>query len=204
MRNSWSSSVMHPGCGDLVGASQGEICMMTRLGLQTRALLVVLSILVVLVLTSCGALGPGYALLATADVEQTGPRERNVLPGEPFEGCLGLPATVVGTQADDFLVGTSKNDVILALGGNDIVLGLDGSDVVCLGPGNDRIIAGSHNDFIDCGPGFDLVHGGQGTDTATKSCEFHVSTRKWRELSPMPTPRNEIATAELDGKTYVA
>src|SRR5215207_3017858 len=47
--------------------------------------------------------------------------------------CVGVPATIVGTEGNDNLVGTEGRDIIVALGGNDRVQALGGDDAVCGG-----------------------------------------------------------------------
>lgn len=91
--------------------------------------------------------------------------------------CLGLPATIVGTSADDQLKGTSRNDVIDGGAGNDRITGGGGSDVICGGDGNDRLDAragggsrlsgGAGSDTLRGGPGVDLLDGGPGNDTVS-------------------------------------
>ncbi len=73
--------------------------------------------------------------------------------------CLGIPATIVGTDSRDELSGTTGNDVIAANGGDDVVFALEGDDVLCGGPGNDIFVPGPGNDRVDgggggAGPGF--------------------------------------------------
>ncbi len=107
--------------------------------------------------------------------------------GDPVP-CLGLTATIVGTEGDDILNGTSGNDIIAGLGGNDVIKGRDGNDLICGGPGddeltgargddqfdggsgNDLITGGSGNDALDGGPGSDNCRGSSGDDSAT-NCE---------------------------------
>jgi len=96
--------------------------------------------------------------------------------------CDGLPATIVGTDADDQLLGTPGDDVIVGLGGNDIIDGGTGNNVICGGDGDD-IITGANfndrffgengdddlrgdvgNDYLDGGPGNDSLRGGSNDD----------------------------------------
>jgi len=87
--------------------------------------------------------------------------------------CGGLTATVIGTEARDFIRGTPGPDVIYAGGGNDSINGLGGDDRICAGTGHDRVIAGSGddrvfagggNDSVEAGDGDDIVQGGAGND----------------------------------------
>lgn len=48
--------------------------------------------------------------------------------------CFGVPATIVGTEADDVLYGSNGDDVIVSLGGRDEVHSHDGNDRICTGP----------------------------------------------------------------------
>lgn len=102
---------------------------------------------------------------------------------EAQTGCLGPPATIIGTDDADFIVGTDGDDVIVARGGDDLVVGLDGDDIICLGEGNDRglgqkgedsilgengndvLSGGNRGDFLDGGAGTDTLRGNNGTDT---------------------------------------
>ncbi len=78
--------------------------------------------------------------------------------------CMGMPATIVGTEGDDILRGTPGNDVILGLGGNDRIYGLDGNDILCGGDGNDLILGGPGHDRVLGERGMDLLYGGRGND----------------------------------------
>lgn len=78
--------------------------------------------------------------------------------------CLGLPATIVGTEGDDLINGTSGPDVIHGLGGNDTINSKAGDDVVCGGAGDDNLRAGSGNDLVDGGDGNDRVRGEGGNE----------------------------------------
>ena len=73
-------------------------------------------------------------------------------------GCVGRPATIVGTNGDDRVEGTPGPDVIAGLAGDDRIDGLAGDDVVCGGPGDDELtsydvsgdvlVGGSGDDFV--------------------------------------------------------
>lgn len=78
--------------------------------------------------------------------------------------CNGRPATLVGTDAADFITGTDGTDVIVALGGSDRINALGGDDIICAGAGNDRVVAGDGNDAVWAGFGNDLAIGGSGDD----------------------------------------
>ena len=88
-------------------------------------------------------------------------------------GCEGIPATLVGTSANDRLVGTSGKDVIVGLGGKDDINGRDSNDLICGGSGADelngdggadRLLGGSGNDDLKADAGDDTVFGGAGDD----------------------------------------
>ncbi|MGH8879055.1 MAG: hypothetical protein ACRD0P_17230, partial [Stackebrandtia sp.] len=85
-------------------------------------------------------------------------------PARAAETCLGLTATIVGTDRGDTLVGTSQRDVIVGLGGNDLIYGQGGNDVLCGRAGADRIRGGPGNDRIRGGPGDDWLRGLNGSD----------------------------------------
>jgi len=86
------------------------------------------------------------------------------LPDQPPVLCNGLPATIVGTDGNDYLVGTPGNDVIHGLAGNDTIFGLGGDDVICGGPGRDKLYGNSGNDKLFGGAGNDVLKGGTGRD----------------------------------------
>lgn len=89
----------------------------------------------------------------------------------PATSCLGLTATVVGTEGADTLIGTPEADVIAALDGNDTVYGLGGDDIVCGGAGNDRLKGNAGRDLLIGESGRkDVCTGGPSKDHA-KSCE---------------------------------
>ena len=85
-------------------------------------------------------------------------------PVKPKLTCMGMPATIVGTEGDDMLRGTPGNDVILGLGGNDRIYGLDGNDILCGGDGNDLIFGGPGHDRVLGERGNDRLYGGDGND----------------------------------------
>ena len=78
--------------------------------------------------------------------------------------CMGEPATIVGTDGDDFLLGTPEDDVIVALDGNDTVIALTGNDVVCGGDGDDFVVGQQGEDVLSGGNGKDIVIGGPDND----------------------------------------
>jgi len=78
--------------------------------------------------------------------------------------CLGMPATIAGTDGNDSLEGTEGDDVIQGGAGNDRIDGNGGNDVICGGTGNDIILGGDGDDVLSGGPGNDMVKGGSGND----------------------------------------
>jgi Ca2+-binding RTX toxin-like protein len=84
---------------------------------------------------------------------------------QTHQGCLGHPATIVGTPGDDTITGTPGNDVIVGDGGNDTIDGAGGNDIICGGAGNDTIRGGDGNDTIAGGGGTDTLDGGPGNDS---------------------------------------
>lgn len=62
--------------------------------------------------------------------------------------CQGVPATIVGTAAEDRLVGTAGKDVIVGLSGDDRISGLGGADLICGGEGSDRLLGGDGKDRL--------------------------------------------------------
>ncbi len=91
------------------------------------------------------------------------PRHRNSVAVPIL--CHLLPATIVGTGADDIISGTSGDDVIHGLGGNDTIDGKEGNDVICGGKGDDILQGGEGGDTVSGGDGNDTVSGGNGEDT---------------------------------------
>jgi uncharacterized repeat protein (TIGR01451 family) len=82
----------------------------------------------------------------------------------PAATCRGVPATIVGTAADDNITGTGGRDVIATLGGDDTIVSLAGRDLVCAGSGNDYVNAGSAADRVFGGAGKDRLLGRGGPD----------------------------------------
>jgi SpoIID/LytB domain protein len=78
--------------------------------------------------------------------------------------CVGVQATIRGTDLADTLPGTDGPDVILAGDGDDVISGLGGDDLICGGPGNDTISGGDGDDRIIGGRGDDTLEGGAGSD----------------------------------------
>ncbi len=78
--------------------------------------------------------------------------------------CNGKPATIVGTEGNDFLFGTTGNDVIVGLGGSDRIDGQGGKDTICGGSGFDRLLGSGGRDWMDGGPDGDRMSGGKGKD----------------------------------------
>jgi Ca2+-binding RTX toxin-like protein len=79
--------------------------------------------------------------------------------------CRGVPATIVGTAADDLLMGTPGPDVMVGLEGDDILFGVDGDDRICGGTGSDRLGGGVGDDkLFGEKDGFDYATGGLAGD----------------------------------------
>jgi hypothetical protein len=78
--------------------------------------------------------------------------------------CFGLPATIVGTRANDTMVGTRHRDVMVGLRGKDRIYGRGGDDLLCGGPGADRLRGGGGDDQIRGGRGDDSLKGGPDSD----------------------------------------
>jgi RTX calcium-binding nonapeptide repeat (4 copies) len=89
----------------------------------------------------------------------------HAIGAESTPGCLGHPATIVGTPDADRLTGTAGPDVIVALAGDDRVFAEGDDDVVCAGPGRDVVEAGSGGDSVSGGPGGDSLWGGDADDS---------------------------------------
>lgn len=96
-------------------------------------------------------------------------------PSQTSATCMGIEATIVGTQGSDSIEGTSGDDVIAALGGDDSISGGGGEDIICGGRGSDQIkghgdlLGGAGSDEIKGtylvdrfygGPGDDVIRGG--------------------------------------------
>ena len=79
-------------------------------------------------------------------------------------GCMGKPATIVGTAGADDITGTLHNDVIVGGGGDDAIRGLYGRDLICAGPGDDDLVGGLGRDRLAGGRGDDDVRGGGDPD----------------------------------------
>lgn len=77
--------------------------------------------------------------------------------------CRGVPATIVGTPADDFIDGTRGDDVIVGGGGTDNIYGREGDDLICAGPSAGTSAAGK-DQWVTGGPGDDTLLGGSGRD----------------------------------------
>ena len=79
--------------------------------------------------------------------------------------CNGVPATIVGTDAGEFIWGTNGPDVIVGLGGDDTIEGLGGDDIICAGPGEDLVDGNGGNDLIFGEEGDDELWGDADDDT---------------------------------------
>ncbi|MGI8613391.1 MAG: calcium-binding protein [Nocardioidaceae bacterium] len=62
--------------------------------------------------------------------------------------CLGMTATIVGTDLPDVIVGTAGADVIMGLGAHDVIRGLGGNDRICGGRGLDELFGGEGRDRL--------------------------------------------------------
>ena len=89
----------------------------------------------------------------------------------PWPNCLGEPATIVGTDANDTIAGTANDDVIVALGGDDMITSggtEDFGDLICAGDGNDTVVVngGGYYDYADVegGAGDDRIQGSKSSD----------------------------------------
>ncbi|HWB57372.1 MAG TPA: M36 family metallopeptidase [Gaiellaceae bacterium] len=102
-------------------------------------------------------------------------------------GCLGLPATRIGTNGANTITGSSGADVIVGLGGNDTIKAGGGNDVICGGDGKDSLTGGKGVDRFDAGSGNDTlvtrdkkkettIRGGSGTDRAHRDGTDKVSS----------------------------
>jgi Ca2+-binding RTX toxin-like protein len=78
--------------------------------------------------------------------------------------CVGLVATIVGTEGDDNLLGTDGPDVIWSGPGFDTVRAGDGDDVVCGDSEADELWGDDGADALHGGQGADRLAGGPGND----------------------------------------
>ena len=78
--------------------------------------------------------------------------------------CLGLYATISGTDSADALNGTEGPDVIAARGGDDIINGEGGADLICGEDGRDRLIGDDGKDRVLGGEAGDVILGKRGAD----------------------------------------
>lgn len=78
--------------------------------------------------------------------------------------CNDLPATIIGTNGNDWLSGTGGVDVIVGLDGDDYIEGFGGDDVLCGNDGDDEIWGDGGNDWISGGNGEDRILGNGGND----------------------------------------
>jgi Ca2+-binding RTX toxin-like protein len=74
----------------------------------------------------------GKSLLALSILLLVGPMTPAVAQSSPAQAeCLGLEATILGTDGDDVIDGTAGNDVIVGFDGDDVINGLEGDDTIC-------------------------------------------------------------------------
>ncbi len=78
--------------------------------------------------------------------------------------CVGVSATLQGTDQADTLIGTEGPDVIRGGDGDDVIYGLGGDDIICAGAGNDVVYGGAGNDRLIGGRGDDVLKGQAGND----------------------------------------
>ncbi|CAN5693870.1 hypothetical protein BH20ACT23_BH20ACT23_31060 [soil metagenome] len=95
--------------------------------------------------------------------------------------CLGVAATIVGTDGDDTLTGTSGDDVIVGLGGSDLLVGRAGNDRICGGPGRDFLYGDAGRTQTSCpsARGSDRLSGGRGNDALRGESCYRHRIRDW-------------------------
>lgn len=118
--------------------------------------------------------------------------------------CHGHAATIVGTNASEYLAGTPGRDVIVARGGNDRIRAGGGNDVVCAGkgadllwggPGNDRLHGQGDRVFADQGgPGIagDTLRGGPGDDLLDAGFYVNEDTGNFPNTIAYDEARSEV------------
>jgi uncharacterized repeat protein (TIGR01451 family) len=147
-------------------ASQGGCVGTTELTCNLGMLAVGSSATVTLVVAAPGQgpLGNTASVLGNRADPDPSDDSTTELTGVEVPLCGGRPATLVGTEGNDFLFGTPGNDVIAGLGGNDRIDGQGGNDVICGGSGFDRLLGSGGRDRIDGGSDGDRMSGGRGRD----------------------------------------
>ena len=114
-----------------------------------------------------------FAVRATDQAQNTDPVPETRSFAVASVVCQGLPATIVGTNADDDIYGTPGADVIVGGGGDDRIRGAGGSDRVCGKSGDDEITddvgaqivsGGGGDDEVQTGSGVDILRGSGGDD----------------------------------------
>jgi Ca2+-binding RTX toxin-like protein len=78
--------------------------------------------------------------------------------------CQFVPATSVGTGANDYLAPDDGDGVYQAYSGDDLLFGGPGNDIMCGAGGNDEIHVGLGDDVIFPGFGVDEIYCGRGYD----------------------------------------
>lgn len=129
--------------------------------------------------------------------------------------CHGHAATIVGTNASEYLAGTPGRDVIVARGGNDRIRAGGGNDVVCAGkgadlvwggPGNDRLYGQGDRVYADQGgPGIagDTLRGGPGDDVLDVGFYVTDDTGNFPNTIAYDTAKAKVVVL-LGGDTWVA
>ena len=129
--------------------------------------------------------------------------------------CHGQAATIVGTNASEFLGGTPHRDVIVALGGNDRIRTGAGNDLVCAGkgadllwggPGNDRLYGQADRVFADQGgPGIagDTLRGGPGDDVLDAGFYVNEDTGSFPNTIAYDEAKGGVVV-QLGGDTWAA
>ncbi|SDO60769.1 Hemolysin-type calcium-binding repeat-containing protein [Nocardioides szechwanensis] len=129
--------------------------------------------------------------------------------------CHGHAATIVGTNASEYLAGTPGRDVIVARGGNDRIRAGGGNDLVCAGkgadllwggPGNDRLYGQGDRVFADQGgPGIagDTLRGGPGDDVLDAGFYAKGDTGNFPNTIAYDEARTKVEVL-LGGDTWVA
>lgn len=129
--------------------------------------------------------------------------------------CHGHAATIVGTNASEYLAGTPGRDVIVARGGNDRIRAGGGNDIVCAGkgadllwggPGDDRLYGQGDRVFADQGgPGIagDTLRGGPGDDVLDAGFYAKGDTGNFPNTIAYDEAKTKLVVL-LGGDTWVA
>jgi Ca2+-binding RTX toxin-like protein len=129
--------------------------------------------------------------------------------------CHGHVATIVGTDASEYLAGTPGRDVIVARGGNDRIRAGGGNDVVCAGKGADQLWGGPGDDRLhgegdrlyadQGGPGIagDTLRGGRGDDLLDAGFYVGEDTGNFPNTVAYDESKAKVVV-QLGGDTWVA